>query len=90
MKHWRGIIKGPWIHQNVIETIKNIRLRKKITGGVKVNESDGFCASLPYFLYGFDFKSLEKIISTVNISKMSQMVFVQVYHTFYMVMILKV
>ncbi len=71
VKDWRGIIKGPWIHQNVIETIKNIRLRKKITGGIKVNESDGFCASLPYFLYGFDFKSLEKIISTVTISKIS-------------------
>ena len=71
VKDWRGIIKGPWIHQNVIETIRNIKLRKKITGGVKVNESDGFCASLPYFLYGFDFKSLEKIISTVTISKIS-------------------
>ncbi len=71
VKDWRGIIKGPWIHQNVIETIRNIKLKKKITGGVKVNESDGFCASLPYFLYGFDFKSLEKIISTVTISKIS-------------------
>ncbi len=71
VKDWRGIIKGPWIHQNVIETIKNIKLRKKITGGVKVNESDGFCASLPYFLYGYDFKSLKKIISTVTISKTS-------------------
>ena len=71
VKDWRGIIKGPWIHQNVIETIKNIKLRKKITGGVKVNESDGFCASLPYFLYGYDFKSLEKIISAVTISKIS-------------------
>ena len=66
VKDWRGIIKGPWIHQNVIETIRNIKLKKKITGGVKVNESDGFCASLPYFLYGFDFKSLKTIISTVT------------------------
>jgi len=72
VKDWRGIIKGPWIHQNIIETVKNIRSKKKITGGVKVNESDGFCASLPYFLYGYDFKSLEKIISTVTISKISQ------------------
>ena len=71
VKDWRGIIKGTWINQNVIETIRNIELKKKITGGVKVNESDGFCASLPYFLYGFDFKSLEKIISTVTISKIS-------------------
>jgi len=72
IKDWRGIIKGPWIHQNVIETIKNIKLKKKITGGTKVNESDGFCASLPYFLYGFDFKSIEKIISLVTISKISR------------------
>ena len=71
VKDWRGIIKGPWIHQNVIETIKNIKLRKKLTGGAKVNESDGFCASLPFFLYGFDFKNIEKIISTVTISKVS-------------------
>ncbi len=71
VKDWRGIIKGPWIHQNVIETIRNIKLKKKVTGGIKVNESDGFCASLPFFLYGFDFKSLEKIISTVTVSKIS-------------------
>ncbi len=72
VKDWRGIIKGPWIHQNVIEMIKNIKLKKKITGGTKVNESDGFCASLPYFLYGFDFKSIEKIISLVTVSKISR------------------
>ena len=71
VKDWRGIINGPWIHQNVIETVKNIKLKKKSTGGIKVNESDGFCASLPYFLYGYDFKSLEKIITTVTISKIS-------------------
>ena len=72
VKDWRGIIKGPWIHQNVIETVKNIKQKKKITGGTKVNESDGFCASLPYFLYGFNFKSIEKIISLVTISKISR------------------
>ena len=72
VKDWRGIIKGPWIHQNVIETIKNIKLKKKITGGAKVNESDGFCASLPYFLYGFNLKSIEKIIALVTISKISR------------------
>jgi len=72
VKDWRGIIKGPWIHQNVIETIKNIKLKKKITGGTKVNESDGFCASLPYFLYGFNLKSIEKIIALVTISKISR------------------
>ena len=71
VKDWRGIVKGPWIHQNVIETVKNIKLKKKSTGGVKVNESDGFCAALPLFLHGYDFKSIEKIIKIVTASKIS-------------------
>ncbi len=71
VKNWRGMIRGPWIHQNIIETVNNIKLKKKITGGIKVNESDGFCATLPYFLYGFDFKSLEKIFKIVTVSKIS-------------------
>ena len=29
VKDWRGIIKGPWIHQNIIETINNIKVKKK-------------------------------------------------------------
>ena len=71
VKDWRGIIKGPWIHQNIIEAVKNIRAKKKLTGGTKVNESDGYCAALPYFLYGYDINSLKKIISTVTVSKIS-------------------
>ena len=71
VKDWRGIIKGPWIHQNIIETVRNIKAKKKLTGGKKVNESDGYCAALPYFLYGNSFKDLKKIISTVTISKIS-------------------
>ena len=71
VKDWRGIIKGPWIHQNIIETVKNIKAKKKLTGGIKVNESDGYCAALPYFLYGYNLKRVKKIISTVTISKMS-------------------
>jgi hypothetical protein len=71
IKDWRGIIKGPWIHQNIIETINNIKARKKLTGGRKVNESDGYCAALPYFLYGYDFNNLKKIISIVTVSKIS-------------------
>ncbi len=71
VKDWRGIIKGPWIHQNIIETVRNIKAKKKLTGGIKVNESDGYCAALPYFLYGYNFKKIKKIISTVTISKMS-------------------
>jgi ADP-ribosylglycohydrolase len=71
IKDWRGIIKGPWIHQNIVETIQNIKKNKKLTGGSKVNESDGYCAALPYFLYGCSFKSLKKIISIVTVSKIS-------------------
>ena len=71
VKDWRGIIKGPWIHQNIIETLNNIKAKKKLTGGSKVNESDGYCAALPYFLYGYDFNSIKKIISTVTVSKIS-------------------
>ena len=71
VKDWRGIIKGPWIHQNIIETVRNIKAKKKLTGGKKVNESDGYCAALPYFLYGYNFKKVKKIISTVTVSKMS-------------------
>ena len=71
VKDWRGIIKGPWIHQNIIETVKNTKAKKKLTGGTKVNESDGYCAALPYFLYGYDFNSLKKIISIVTVSKIS-------------------
>ena len=71
VKDWRGIINGPWIHQNIIETVKNIKAKKKFTGGIKVNESDGYCAALPYFLYGYDLNSLKKIISTITVSKIS-------------------
>ncbi|MBD1141031.1 ADP-ribosylglycohydrolase family protein [Pelagibacterales bacterium SAG-MED39] len=71
VKDWRGIIKGPWIHQNIIETVKNIKSKKKLTGGKKVNESDGYCAALPYFLYGYSFKNVKKIISTITVSKIS-------------------
>ena len=71
VKDWRGIIKGPWIHQNIIETVKNIKAKKRLTGGKKVNESDGYCAALPYFLYGYDIKKLKTIISIVTVSKIS-------------------
>ena len=71
VKDWRRIIKGPWIHQNIIETVRNIKAKKKLTGGIKVNESDGYCAALPYFLYGYNFRNVKKIISTVTVSKIS-------------------
>ena len=71
VKNWRDRINGPWIHQNIIETITNIKKNKKNTGGSKVNESDGYCAALPYFLYGHSFKDIESIIKIVTISKKS-------------------
>ena len=67
----RVFINGPWIHQNIIETIDNIKKRKKVTGGKKVNESDGFCAALPYFLYFRDFKKTAHIVSLVANTKKS-------------------
>ena len=48
---WKGPMNGSWIHQNILETIQNIKTNKSSTGGKKVNESDGYCAALPYFLY---------------------------------------
>ena len=71
VKDWRSMIKGPWIHQNIIEAVNNIKNQKKISGGKKVNESDGYCAALPYFLYGYSFKDLEKIMKIVTTSKIS-------------------
>ena len=71
IKDWRGIIKGPWIHQNIVDFMSNIKKKRKITGGTKVHESDGFCAALPFFLYfGFS-TNLKKIISIVCASKIS-------------------
>jgi len=65
-------MKGPWIHQNILETIKNIKLKKTITGGTKVNESDGYCAALPYSLFNNSDQKLKKIIRTVANGKISE------------------
>ena len=54
-----------------MKLVKNIKFKKKLTGGKKVNESDGYCAALPYFLYGYNLKDVKKIISTVTVSKIS-------------------
>ncbi len=69
---WKGPINGPWIHQNILETIKNIKSKKSITGGTKVNESDGFCAALPYFLYSNSEKEIKKVIRSVANSKINE------------------
>jgi len=69
---WTTAMKGPWIHQNILETIKNIKLKKTVTGGSKVNESDGYCAVLPYSLFNNSEQKLKKIIKTVANSKISE------------------
>jgi len=69
---WSTAMKGPWIHQNILETIKNIKLKKTITGGTKVNESDGYCAALPYFLFNNSEQKLKKVIRTVANNKISE------------------
>ena len=69
---WTRPINGPWIHQNVLETIRNIKLNKNFTGGKKVNESDGFCAALPYFLYDQNLSKVKKIIRTIANTKASE------------------
>ena len=62
----------PWIHQNILETIQNIRSKKNITGGTKVNESDGYCAALPYLLFNDKEKELKKVIKSVANSKINE------------------
>jgi len=69
---WKKPMNGPWIHQNILETIQNIKAKKNITGGTKVNESDGYCAALPYFLYNNSDSELKKIIKTVANSKVNE------------------
>ena len=69
---WTRPINGPWIHQNILETIRNIKLNKNFTGGKKVNESDGFCAALPYFLYDQNLSKVKKIIRTIANTKASE------------------
>ena len=70
---WKKPLSGPWIHQNILETIQNIKAKKKsITGGIKVNESDGYCAALPYYLYNNSDKELKRIIRSVANSKKNE------------------
>ncbi len=69
---WKRPMNGPWIHQNILETIQNIKSRKNMTGGTKVNESDGYCAALPYYLYNNSEKELKKVIKSVANSKINE------------------
>ena len=69
---WKKPMNGPWIHQNILETIQNIKTKKNITGGRKVNESDGYCAALPYFLYNNTEADLKKVVKSVANSKINE------------------
>ena len=55
-----------------METIQNIKAKKKVTGGTKVNESDGYCAALPYYLFNNSDKELKKVIRSVANSKINE------------------
>ena len=78
VKDWRSLIKGPWIHQNTIETVNNIKSNKNILGGL-ANESDGYCAALPYFLYGYSLKNVENIIKLLQLKNKYQICIVKIY-----------
>ena len=69
---WKMPMNGPWIHQNILETIQNIKTKKNTTGGRKVNESDGYCAALPYFLYNNSETDLKRVIKSVANSKINE------------------
>ncbi len=69
---WKGPMNGPWIHQNILETIQNIKTNKSSTGGKKVNESDGYCAALPYFLYNNSETDLKRVIKSIANSKINE------------------
>lgn len=69
---WKKPLNGPWIHQNILETIKNIKSKRTVTGGTKVNESDGYCAALPYFLFDKSEKDIKKVIRSVANSKKNE------------------
>ena len=63
---WKRPLQGNWLHQNTLETIQNIKEKKRITGGTKVLETDGFNAALPYyFLVSKEDKEIKRIIRTV-------------------------
>ena len=69
---WKMPVNGPWIHQNILETIQNIKTKKSITGGKKVNESDGYCAALPYSLFNSSETDLKRVIKSVANTKINE------------------
>lgn len=70
---WVKPLKGNWIHQNTLETIQNIKAKKRVTGGTKVQETDGFNAALFfYFLVSKDDKEVKKVIRTIANSDINE------------------
>jgi len=54
-------------------TLYHSKISKKIiTGGTKVNESDGYCAALPYFLFNDKEKEIKKVIKSVANSRINE------------------
>mgnify|MGYP001322647992 CR=1 FL=1 len=63
---WKRALRGEWLHQNTLETIQNIKAKKRVTGGTKVTETDGFAGAISfYFLVSKEDKEIKKIIRTV-------------------------
>ena len=69
---WKKPLNGPWIHQNILETIQNIKSKKYYWWHESKSESDGYCAALPYFLYDNKEKELKKIIKSVANSRINE------------------
>ena len=70
---WKRALRGEWLHQNTLETIQNIKAKKKVTGGTKVNETDGFLSAISYyFLVSKNEKEIKKVIRTVANSRINE------------------
>ena len=70
---WKRALRGEWIHQNTLETIQNIKAKKQVTGGTKVNETDGFLSAISYyFLVSKNEKEIKKVIRTVANSRINE------------------
>ena len=59
-----GFIKYTWDNSNI--------KAKKHHRRNKVNESDGYCAALPYYIYNNNEKDLKKVIKSVANSKINE------------------
>ena len=70
---WKRALRGEWLHQNTLETIQNIKAKKRVTGGTKVSETDGFMSAISYyFLVSKNEKEVKKVIRTVANSHINE------------------